>query len=223
MTVSDPEASVGPSQMADVSARQLAFAMAVAIGVALLVLLVAVLPVEYGVDPLGTGRALGLVRNAPAAAEEVPPSVEAGMMPAPAGPSTQYGVPYRVDRVAFALGPYEFLEYKYHLAQGANMVFSWRATAPLIQDFHGAPDGKGPEAEVSVDKQTRSRASGALTAPFKGMHGWYWENPGGSPIRIELTSAGFFTTSMERRSTGTRKTHDLISADAAPAVPEIKP
>ena len=222
MTSTDPQPAGEPPRI-HVSTRQLAFALVLAIGVALVVLVAAVLPVEYGVDPLGVGRALGLVRDAAATTEEPAPTLEAAMIPAAAGPSMQYGAPYRVDRVKFQLGPYEFLEYKYHLAQGATMVFSWRATAPLIHDFHGAPDGKGAEAEVSIDKQTRSRASGALTAPFQGMHGWYWENPGGSPITIELTSAGFFTQSVERRSNGARRTHDLVAADSAPAGAEVKP
>ncbi|HWW73236.1 MAG TPA: hypothetical protein VN089_25100, partial [Duganella sp.] len=39
---------------------QLSKATAVAIGAAALILAVAVLPAEYGIDPLGAGRLLGL-------------------------------------------------------------------------------------------------------------------------------------------------------------------
>ncbi len=42
--------------------------------------------------------------------------------------------------VEIDIAPYDYVEYKYRLAQSATMVYSWEATAPVIQDFHGAPD-----------------------------------------------------------------------------------
>jgi len=208
----------------DASGQQLAKALIVALVVALVILVVAVLPAEYGLDPLGSGRALGLLHDSAVISEPAPPpTLEAALSPTPVGPSTQYGTGYRVDRATFKLGPYEFIEYKYRLVQGANMIFSWHATAPVTHDFHGAPDGQGPEAEVTIDKQTKSHAAGALSAPFTGMHGWYWENPGGDPVTIELNAAGFFATGHERRSSGARRTHELSEPGAAGVVPEIKP
>ena len=40
-------------------------------------------------------------------------------------------------------------------------------------------------------------ASGTLTAPFPGIHGWYWENPSDAPVLVTLSAAGFFTMSHE--------------------------
>jgi hypothetical protein len=176
------------------SGRRIAVATVAALAVAIVILLVAVLPAEYGIDPLGTGRALGLVRS--------PPTMDSE--PAVAPEDT-----YRVDAIEIEIPPYDYVEYKYRLAQSAMMIYAWEATAPLVQDFHGAPDGANAEAEVSLERRTRAGASGALTAAFSGMHGWYWENPGSTPIRVKLTSAGFYTAAIEYRSNRTRQPHEV--------------
>lgn len=173
------------------SGRQIAMATLSALAVATVVLFVAVLPAEYGIDPLGSGRALGLIRPAS-------PAIEAAAPP----PDV-----YRVDAVELEIAPYDYVEYKYRLTEGATMVYSWEATAPLVQDFHGAPDGAEAGGEVSLERRTRTAASGALTAAFAGMHGWYWENPGATPVRVKLTSAGFYSTAIEYRSNRTRQVH----------------
>ena len=118
------------------------------------------------------------------------------------------------------LQPYEYVEYKYHLEQGATMLYAWTASAPLMQDFHGerARCGSGGEPEEeSFDKQDRRQASGSLTAPFAGIHGWYWENPGGAPVTIRLTSSGFFGSAIEIRSDRTRHPRTLRTLDSLSA------
>jgi hypothetical protein len=195
------------------SARRLAVATLVSLGVAAVVLVGAVLPVEYGLDPLRIGSALGLMRVSPIA--EAEPVIPAGdrTVPVPMGPLTYYGTPYKLDRAVFELGPYEYVEYKYRLEPGASMTYAWEATVQMIHDFHGDPEG-GPEAsEVSFDKQERSRGYGTHTAPFAGMHGWYWENPGGTRVTVTLTSAGFYSGAREYRSNRTSREHPLTPLD----------
>jgi hypothetical protein len=171
---------------------------------ALVVLVVAVLPAEYGVDPLGTGSALGLMRGEIADVPVVPDGE--GLTPVPRGPAADYGADHRTDLVRFELGAYEYLEYKYRLAEGATMVYSWHATAAVLHDFHGAPVDGGPE--ISLDASTRERGAGSLVAAYPGLHGWYWENPGWTPITITLASAGFYGGALESRSNRTQRTHD---------------
>jgi hypothetical protein len=130
--------------------------------------------------------------------------------PAPAPPSGS--APYASDSAQIEIAPYDYVEYKYRLAKGAAMVYSWSATAAVIHDFHGAPDGGGDVDEVSVEKGTVARGSGTLTAAFDGMHGWYWENPGASPITITVTSAGFYTRAVESRSNRTTQIHEVTVA-----------
>lgn len=194
--------------------RTLARASAVSLAVALVVLLVAVLPAEYGLDPTGLGRALGFAAlSQPAAVESVAPPQGAELAPVQQGPFGLYPREYRVDSREFVLGPYEYVEYKYHLAEQATMLFEWVADGDVVHDFHGVPDGAPGSAEQSYDKQARRRADGSFTAPFSGIHGWFWENPGGETVRVRVTTTGFYTSAQEFRFDGTRLSRDLRSLE----------
>ena len=52
---------------------------------------------------------------------------------------------------------------------------------------------------VSAALFVSSQASGTLTAPFTGIHGWYWENSQDREVTVKLTAAGFFSLSHEFR------------------------
>ena len=157
----------------------------VATGAAFLVagvlLFVAVLPAEYGFDPLGTGRLLGLTALADTGPQAIGPQKMA----------------YKADATEFELGQFEFIEYKYRLEKDASMVFSWRATGSVIYDFHSEPDGAPQGYAQSFDRQQSAEAHGTYTAPFPGIHGWFWENPGAKTVKIALTTAGFYTAAHE--------------------------
>ena len=49
-------------------------------------------------------------------------------------------------------------------------------------------------------RTAHDQASGTLTAPFSGIHGWYWENTTDQPVTVTLTTAGFYNLSHEFRS-----------------------
>jgi hypothetical protein len=193
------------------SGRKLAQTTAIAAAAAAIILITLVLPAEYNVDPLGTGKALGLTRiSAPAPRVEEPLPSAAGqpLAPVQAGPIGLYPADYKVDSTQFVLGPYEFVEYKYHLEQGATMLYAWKSTAAVIHDFHGEKDSARGEA-VSFEKKDRRHGTGTFTAPFTGIHGWYWENQGGDTVTVTVRSAGFYTSALEFRSDRTRHPHEL--------------
>jgi hypothetical protein len=87
---------------------------------------------------------------------------------------------------------------------------SWKSTATVVHDLHGEKDSARGEA-VSFEKKERRQGSGAFTAPFAGIHGWYWENPGGETITLTVRSAGFYTEALEFRSDRTRRAHELTA------------
>ena len=66
------------------------------------------------------------------------------------------------------------------------MVYSWTATGPVIYDFHSEPEGAPPGYAESFDKAQAPAANGTYTAPFSGIHGWFWENPGTKLVTITL-------------------------------------
>jgi hypothetical protein len=154
---------------------------------AVLILVVAVLPAEYGIDPLRTGQVLGLLGLA--SAEEDPLTMARGV-------TTSQSSAYKVDTIEIRLRPGRSVEYKYHLENGAGLVSSWASTGRVIYYFHGQPDGGSAEDSKSYEKRDRGeeseRASGSFNAPFTGVHGWYFENAGSDEVTIKLTSAGFY-------------------------------
>lgn len=193
------------------SKGKLAVASAAAFLGAGTVLVTAILPAEFGIDPLGTGAALGLLAiSAPVREETItPPEGATEFTPVQKGAVAIYSGEYKTDSAEFVLDPYEYVEYKYHLEQGASMIFVWTASATVIHDFHGEPDAGPKGGETSFDKRDASKVHGSFVAPFTGIHGWYWENPGGERITIKVTSAGFYNAAMEFHIDGTRKRHEV--------------
>ena len=213
-----------PQTLAAPSPSRLAKTTALALVVAGAILVTIVLPAEYAIDPVGTGRWLGLTQIAAptVAAVEVAKPEGAPLVPAQNGPIGEYPREFKFDVFEVVLAPYEYVEYKYRLEQGATMLYSWSANAAVMHDLHGertsdATDGGPPEE--SFDKNDRRQSTGSYTAPFSGIHGWYWENPGADTIKIRLTSAGFYTSAVEIRSDRTRQTRSLQPLESLPAVP----
>ena len=198
--------------MSQPSNRQLAKATATALGIAGLLLVTVILPAEYGVDPLRTGAALGLIKLSaatPLPEELVKPDETGALTPNAEGPIAHYASEYKFDSVEFEIPPYEYVEYKYRLEKGASMLYSWAATSELIHDMHGDPDGAPANSAESFDKHNRRLANGVFTAPFSGIHGWYWENPGGEPVKVKLTTSGFYSAALEIRLDHSRHAHEL--------------
>lgn len=160
--------------------------------VAIVVVFTAVLPAEYGFDPLGTGAAMGLMdlANAEAdAAPGVPTPVQVGVY------ADQPNV-YKADTEDFFLPPGRGVEFKYHMTKGNVMVYSWKATGKVLFEFHGEPDVKpNPDYYDSYeldDKVGKEQSHGSFVAPSTGIHGWFWENKGDKSVDIHLITAGFY-------------------------------
>jgi hypothetical protein len=170
-------------------------ATAIAFVIACIVLVVAVLPAEYGIDPLGSGRALGLTALA---------GVENATPLTPAAPQPQAEV-LAQDTYSVELRPFEGVEYKYRLEQGRTFVYEWTATAPVEWDLHGEPDGTNPKDAVSYEKGDGRSASGAFVAQRPGIHGWFWENTGAGRITVTLKTSGFYSASTEYRDGETKR------------------
>lgn len=172
------------------SRTQIARATGVAITVAAVLLVTAVLPAEYGVDPLGTGKAFGLIDLFGASEPSPPPPVITEAEP----PARVY----KTESTSFTLRPSQSFEYKYRLEKDTGMVYAWKATGKVKYEFHGEPDDSRLKVH-SYDKQENDYASGTLTAPFTGIHGWYWENASDDDLTITLTTSGFYTAAEELR------------------------
>jgi hypothetical protein len=206
------------------SLASLAKTTAVALVVAGAILITIVLPAEYAIDPVGTGRWLGLTQIAAPALNPVDIARPEGapLVPTQKGPIGEYPNEFKLDVFEVALAPYEYVEYKYRMEKGSSMLYSWKASAAVVHDFHGertSDTNDGGPAEESFDKTDRRQSTGSYVAPFPGIHGWYWENTSAEPVTIRLTSAGFYSSAVEIRSDRTRHPHPLRPLDSLPVLP----
>jgi hypothetical protein len=181
--------------------NRIAVAAGAALLVAGLVLVMFVLPAEFAVDPLGTGARfglldLGIIGQQVEALESAGAAGEAGQT-AILAPQDR---PFQQETVDFKIAPGEFVEYKYRLDKGEALLYSWKASGPVNLDFHAEPDS-GPRgyAQSYETKQAVSEASGTMTAPFSGIHGWYWQNTGSQEVTVTLHSSGYYNLSHEFR------------------------
>jgi hypothetical protein len=184
------------------SSRRLLRSTAIAVFVATAILITIVLPAEYGVDPTGIGRLLGLKQMGEVkmalAREEAGHDADAASAGAPAAP-TPTATPAaptapaaKSDVVDVVLAPTQGKEIKLAMLKDAMVTYSWatnrgvvnydtHADAPTIK-YHGYAKGAGVAAD-----------SGVVTAAFDGMHGWYWRNRGRDTVVVTLRMTGDYS------------------------------
>lgn len=180
-----------------------------ALAIAALLLVVAVLPAEYGVDPTGVGRTLGLTQmgeikvslEREAAAEDAAAAEEAALenaVPAdiPASAATVSAAVARTDSgwthvTVVNLAPGEGKEVKLEMKQGARATFEWAAVGGVVNhDTHGDSTG-APNSYINYRKATGATSdAGALVAAMDGHHGWFWRNRGTAPVSVTLRTKG---------------------------------
>ncbi|UFN49244.1 transmembrane anchor protein [Roseomonas sp. OT10] len=194
------------------SSKQLLRSTAIAIVAAAAILVAVVLPAEYGIDPTGIGRPLGLTEMgelkmqlaAEAEADRAPPAATPGprsslpgaifaglfirsaaaQTPTPAAAS-------RTDETTITLRPNQGLEVKLDMRRGARASYSWTATGPVNYDLHGEPPNPGRNAAHSYrNGRGSSGEQGEFTAIFDGTHGWFWRNRSGRDVSVTLRTTG---------------------------------
>ncbi|MGS1119867.1 hypothetical protein [Rhodanobacter sp. UC4436_H3] len=198
--------------------RRLLKATAVAIVVAGALLVTTVLPAEYGIDPTGMGKRLGLNVLAETAEAAEPAVPAATGMPTPSNSHAddtgeaakaaaafgvnagqtfdtqaidQSGVPIRHDTLTVELLPGKGTEVKALLKSGDGAVFHWTATGEVAVDMHGERSGVKNAWTSYWVEQAQREGAGTFVAPFDGSHGWYWENRGTAPVTVRIEVTGF--------------------------------
>jgi hypothetical protein len=180
--------------------------------VALLVLVTAVLPAEYGIDPTGIGRVLGLTQMRAGATRtfevrdvvggnesyrtvEIPAYGEPVPLPNPAVHQDQMDQAPRTQTFEITLDVDQETEVKAVLQAGKMILYSWQVDEgrQVYVDFHGHDPAAGEEYWVRYKEQQDGPGNnGSLVAPFAGEHGWYWLNYNDGPVVIRLTVTGYY-------------------------------
>jgi hypothetical protein len=191
-----------PSRADQPSTRQLIRSTLIAAVSALVLLFTVVLPSEYGVDPSGIGRALGLTemgeiktrlaREAAkdATATQAPHSEPAAAKAAASNAGASIGPAWR-DEMTFTLTPGQGTEVKLKMMEGDKAQYAWSVQGGVVNfDTHG--DGTG--RSVSYEKGRRvANDEGELIAAFTGNHGWYWRNRGEANVTVLLRTGGTYS------------------------------
>lgn len=186
---------------------QLIKATAIALAAAGAILIVAVLPAEYGIDPTGIGKAMGLTAlSAPSSgtASILLPAVSAATLPAntatvsPVVPTSASAVsksevPFRSDEMSLTLQPDEGAEIKASMRKGEQFVFTWVTDGGKVNvDMHGEKPNAGDEFTSYWKAMEQTSAQGTFVAPFDGSQGWYWRNRGDKPVTVKVKVSGFY-------------------------------
>ncbi len=167
------------------------------------ILAVAVLPAEYGIDPTGAGKVLGLTalhKPATKSLAAAGPVAKGSTVSAPGEVrgvtiASSQSVAYRTDTQEVTLAPSRGLEVKTHLAKGATLIYEWKTAngERINHDFHGEPvNAKNDEFESFIEEKNVNHSRGSLIAPFTGVHGWYWKNNTAAPVTVVLHASGFY-------------------------------
>jgi len=146
-----------------------------ALAVVPVVLIAAAVLAVYGIDPLG------IARTAPSASANI---------------AIHQANPFKMDSVELYLIPMQRVEYKFRLGKGATMVYTWKSDMPVYFDMHNVPEGRPLTASERIEEGQGTESHGVYTAPYDGIHGWFWENRGSDGVLIDLKAAGFFTEAL---------------------------
>ncbi len=189
------------------SGSRLARATAMALLLATALLVTTVLPAEYGIDPTGLGKIMGLTALSSVAAAEPNNTAAAGLAlqgsatgiaDKPSGatraPVWKSVAGYRADDMSLTLLPGQGAEIKAIMQAGEPLLFHWQVEGGAVSfDMHGERPKASDEFTSFWLGQNETRASGSFEAPFAGIHGWYWQNNGSEPVIVHLKTAGFYT------------------------------
>ena len=200
-----------PTQNELPSTKQLIKSTVVATVVAIVVLVTSILPAEYGIDPTGVGRVLGLVEMAEikqllaeeeradqqsvlANVKKTVPIVES-ISKGEVVDSTKakQEIVAQTDIKVFILKPGQAAEIKLAMNKDELVDYQWVTTAGNLNfDTHGDSDtisyhGYGKGRNVDSDK-------GSIKAAFDGSHGWFWRNRSKQNVEVTLTTEGQYSS-----------------------------
>jgi len=204
-------------QKTTMTKQQLVKSVLLALFVGILVFVVAVLPAEFGKDPLGTGKLFGFdklyIDEAPEETIEIktnnavtktfkklkleklgsPPSV-----PKPKeafNPPSSHQYKKRHDTINVIVPAGKGIEYKFKTLKEALVKYDWATDDGTIVyiDFHGEVYQENPPKNVFYESYTlaySNNMAGTFTASFRGKHGWYFRNESKKPVNVTLRLKG---------------------------------
>lgn len=188
-----------------VSKRKLLGYFALAYLGAAALLVAAVLPAEYGIDPLGIGKLTGIDKLAEQRTQNAQDILSSRDI-ITEGIGFTHDQPYKTQTLTINLEDLGEVEHKLVMKKGEGFVFSWRvegstSNGGVYFDLHGHPPSSNTQYPKgfaqSYAKGEQPSGSGNLTAPFDGYFGWFFLNLEEGPITIVIDVSGFWDNDIE--------------------------
>lgn len=185
------------------SSAQLLKSTIIAAVSAVVILVTVVLPAEYGIDPTGVGRAIGLAemgeiktqlaeeaeadRLLDAAADEQSSLLDDFLGLFVGAAHAQEAEVWR-DEVTFTLAPGDSAEWKLVMTEGQAAEYRMLVEGGRVNfDLHGHGSGQS----VTYERGRGSSGSeGTIIADFDGEHGWFWRNRDSSDLTVTVQVRG---------------------------------
>jgi len=190
----------------------------IALVIGIILLIIAVLPAEYGMDPTGAGRLFGFSRlYVPEESEAVPVSSGQGTQqsfpliklekagsgpdvnrPAEAdNPAPEEQLTEREDSVQVIVPAGKGIEYKINMLKHGKMKYEWTTDEGTVYfDFHGEVKQAKEAKAVYFESYTIAYSNnmvGTFLSPYEGKHGWFFRNNSDKDIIVSLRLKGQYT------------------------------
>lgn len=183
-----------------------------AICIAAIILVTVVLPAEYGIDPIGVGEIIGLVkmgeikvslaqeaaiekkakRDNSSNAEKIKKTDVTADKPE-ATPDAGAAS----DKITITLAPSEGKEIKLTMAKGVSVNYIWYTNGGKA-NFDAHADSKLLEIKYhNYEKGKLEKSEGVLVAAFDGNHGWFWRNRTSQAMTVTLEVNGNYTDVLQ--------------------------
>ena len=180
------------------SSAQLLKSTIIAIIMIVILFVMVILPAEYGTDPTGVGKILGLKEMG---------DIKMSLLEESQNESLQESEPFSIDTdsveaekisdtinedvVEITIEPGKAIEIKLEMKIGDVVQYEWRTIkGGLNYNLHG--DGyKGSKKSINYKKGRMVPSdSGELKAEFDGYHGWFWRNREKFSVPVILQTSG---------------------------------
>ena len=191
-----PEVSPSPNLLP--TSRALLRTTLTAVVVASLLVVCVVLPAEYGVDPTGVGRVLGLTQMGKLKlvlmqeeAELEKAATSAATASTLAGTASDSSM--QRDSLTVTIAPQTGLEVKLAMKKDQIASYSWSVdSGSVLYELHGEGPASAGRPLQNYGQGALHSAQGDIVAPFDGNHGWYWKNPTNRDVQVTVKAWGEF-------------------------------
>ena len=183
------------------SSAQLLKSTIIAAAGAAVILATVILPAEYGIDPTGAGRVLGLAEMGEIKQQLADEAEQDSAIHGDQSSSliddvlglfvgAAHAQDAWKDTVTFTLPPGDYTEVKLDMEAGDTAEYAWTAEGGRINfDLHAHGGGQSIDYEKG---RGETSGDGSFEATFAGEHGWFWRNRDGADVTVTLQLNGTY-------------------------------